>query len=155
MSPTGRYCRKSRKSNEAKNLANVDFWTTPPLRCSVAPIRRSVVAFLRSEVVPHVAAPETHQQLWKISFVSPKRLFRQYRSKPEKLKASKCFPLFTQQRTSPRYFGMSEMCQQQKCRSVCWQPVSSRQARNFEFELVLSAFVATALQCNLIRLPPR
>jgi hypothetical protein len=45
--------------------------------------------------------------------------------------------------------------QQQKCRSVCWQPVSSRQARNFEFELVLSAFVATALQCNLIRLPPR
>jgi hypothetical protein len=30
-------------------------------------------------VVPHVAAPETHQQLWKISFVSPKRLFRQYR----------------------------------------------------------------------------
>ena len=46
-------------------------------------------------------------------------------------------------------------CQQQKCRSVCWQPVSSRQARNFEFELVLSAFVATALQCNLIRLPPR
>jgi hypothetical protein len=26
---------------------------------------------------------------------------------------------------------------------------------DFEFELVLSAFVATALQCNLIRLPPR
>src|SRR6266478_7956456 len=28
-------------------------------------------------------------------------------SKPEKLNKSKCFPLFTQQRTSPRYFGMS------------------------------------------------
>src|SRR5260370_12891725 len=32
--------------------------------------------------------------------------------KPEKLKASKCFPLFTQQRTSPRDFGMSVSCQQ-------------------------------------------
>src|SRR6266404_487869 len=31
-------------------------------------------------------------------------------SKPEKLKASICFPLFTQQRTSPRYFGMSVSC---------------------------------------------
>src|ERR1700730_4988051 len=51
--------------------------------------------------------------------------------------------------------AMSVSCQQQKCRSVCWQPVSSRQARNFEFELDLSAFVATALQRNLIRLPPR
>src|SRR5260370_6358726 len=33
--------------------------------------------------------------------------------KPEKLNASKCFPLFTQQRTSPRYFGMSVSCQKQ------------------------------------------
>ena len=55
----------------------------------------------------------------------------------------------------PSHTSGAAMCQQQKCRSVCWQPVSSRQARNFEFELVLSAFVATALQCNLIRLPPR
>src|SRR5437870_3936930 len=53
MSALGRCCRKSRKSNEAKNLADVDFWTTPPLRCPVAPIRRSGVAFLRSEVVLH------------------------------------------------------------------------------------------------------
>jgi hypothetical protein len=30
--------------------------------------------------------------------------------KPEKLNESKCFPLFTQQRTSPRYFGMSVSC---------------------------------------------
>ena len=28
----------------------------------------------------------------------------------EKLNESKCFPLFTQQRTSPRYFGMSVSC---------------------------------------------
>jgi hypothetical protein len=33
-----------------------------------------------------------------------------YGSKPEKLNESKCFPLFTQQRTSPRYFGMSVSC---------------------------------------------
>jgi hypothetical protein len=33
-----------------------------------------------------------------------------FRSKPEKLDASKCFPLFTQQRTSPRYFGMFVSC---------------------------------------------
>jgi hypothetical protein len=31
-------------------------------------------------------------------------------SKPEKLNESKCFPLFTQQRTSPRCFGMSVSC---------------------------------------------
>ena len=51
-SAMGRCCRQSRKSNDAKNLANGDFWTTPPLRCSVAPIRRSVVVFLRCDVVP-------------------------------------------------------------------------------------------------------
>ena len=28
------------------------FWTTPPLRCSLVSIRRSVVVFLRSDVVP-------------------------------------------------------------------------------------------------------
>jgi hypothetical protein len=59
----GRCCRKSRKSNHAKNLANGDFWTTPPLRCFVVPIRKSVVVFLRRDVVPHVAAHITHQQL--------------------------------------------------------------------------------------------
>jgi hypothetical protein len=30
---------------------DLDFWTTPPLGCSTAPIRRPVVAFLRSNVV--------------------------------------------------------------------------------------------------------
>src|SRR5262245_52082633 len=74
-SATGRCCRKSRKSNDAKNLANGDFWTTPPLRCSVVPIRRSVVVFLRRDVVLHVAAHETHQQLQKISIVTPKKTF--------------------------------------------------------------------------------
>src|SRR5258708_30143826 len=39
-------------------------------------------------------------------------VFTQPGSKPEKLNASTCFPLFTQQRTSPRYFGMSVSCHQ-------------------------------------------
>ena len=34
-------------------------------------------------------------------------------SKPEKLNESICFPLFTQQRTSPRYFAMSALCQKE------------------------------------------
>src|SRR6266403_6360953 len=33
-------------------------------------------------------------------------------SKSENRHASKCFPLFTQQRTSPRYFGMPVSCPQ-------------------------------------------
>jgi hypothetical protein len=43
-------------------------------------------------------------------------------SKPEKLNASKCFPLFTQQRTSPRYFGMSEKCQERNSVDVRKKP---------------------------------
>ena len=35
-------------------------------------------------------------------------VFTQPGSKPEKLNASICFPLFTQQRTSARYFGMCQ-----------------------------------------------
>ena len=78
-----RCCRKSRKSNHAKNLANGDFWTTPPLRCFVVPIRKSVVVFLKRDVVPHVAAHRTHQQLQKVFVYPPKRLFRQHRSNSE------------------------------------------------------------------------
>jgi hypothetical protein len=37
-----------------------------------------------------------------------------YGSNPEKLNESKCFPLFTQQRTSPRYFGMFVSCHERK-----------------------------------------
>jgi hypothetical protein len=47
-----RCCRKSRKSKDAENLANGEFWITPPLQCSVVLIRRSVVVFLRHDVVP-------------------------------------------------------------------------------------------------------
>src|SRR6516225_2194142 len=60
---SGRCCRKSRKSDDTENLANGGFWTTPPLRCPVVPVRKSVVVFLRRDEVPHVAAHKTHQQL--------------------------------------------------------------------------------------------
>jgi hypothetical protein len=45
MSPIGSYCRKSRKSNNAKNLANGDSLLTPPLQYFVAPIRSSVIVW--------------------------------------------------------------------------------------------------------------
>src|SRR5580692_9266716 len=66
---------KSRKSKNSKNLANVDFWTSSPLGCCVAPIRKSMVVFLRNDVVSHIVAHETHQRLWKISFATPKDFF--------------------------------------------------------------------------------
>ena len=62
MSALGGYCCKSRKSNDAENLAKVDFLTALPLQSSVAPIRRSVVGFVWSDVVPHVTTCETHQR---------------------------------------------------------------------------------------------
>src|SRR5277367_5825011 len=36
-----RYCCKSRKSISLKNIAEVDFWTSPPLHCLSTPVRRS------------------------------------------------------------------------------------------------------------------
>jgi len=62
-SEMGRCCRKSRKSKNAENLAIGEFWITPPLRCPVVLIRRSVIVLLIHDVVPHVAAHETHQRL--------------------------------------------------------------------------------------------
>src|SRR5512132_3171817 len=56
-------CCKSRKSNDPKNLANADFWTSLLLRRYSASLRRSVVDFGRIDMVPHVAARKTHQQL--------------------------------------------------------------------------------------------
>ena len=69
---------KKSKIEKLQNLANVDFWTSPPLGCCIAPRRKSVVVFLRNDVVSHIVAHETHQRLWKISFATPKRLFQQY-----------------------------------------------------------------------------
>jgi hypothetical protein len=40
-----RYCCKSRKSNNPKNLAKVDLWTSLSLRRFSTPVRRSVIDF--------------------------------------------------------------------------------------------------------------
>jgi hypothetical protein len=53
------FCCKSRNPNDSKNLAKVDFEMTLRLQCAVAPIRGSVVIFLRNDVVPHVATRNT------------------------------------------------------------------------------------------------
>ena len=44
-SGTGRYCCKSRKLNDPKNLAKVDLWTFLLLLCFSSPLRRSVIDF--------------------------------------------------------------------------------------------------------------
>src|SRR6185312_8324545 len=74
----GRYCCKSRKSNNPKNLAKVDFWTSLlPCRFS-APLRRSLIDFGSTDMVSHVVARKAHQRLLEFSFVTPKRLLQQY-----------------------------------------------------------------------------
>src|SRR5882724_11063893 len=78
MSQRCRFCCKSRKSNNPENLAKVDLWASLRLRRSAAPLRRSVVVFVRNDVVPHIAACETHQRSYKIFVVIPKGLFQHY-----------------------------------------------------------------------------
>src|SRR5436190_1095830 len=55
-------CCKSRKSYGAKNLVKVDSSTFLLLQGSMAPLRRPVVVFERSDVVPHIDARETHRR---------------------------------------------------------------------------------------------
>jgi hypothetical protein len=57
--------------------------STPPPQYLVARIRSSVVVFVRNDVVPHIAARETHRRSWKILAVTPKRLLQQYRRKAD------------------------------------------------------------------------
>jgi hypothetical protein len=45
MAVSGGYCCKSRKSNNPKNLAKVDFWTSLLLRRASAPLGRTVIDF--------------------------------------------------------------------------------------------------------------
>src|SRR5258706_11758265 len=63
MSACGRFCCKSRKSNNPKNLAKVDLWASLRLRRSLAPLRRSVIDFGRNDMVPYVAVRKTHRRL--------------------------------------------------------------------------------------------
>jgi hypothetical protein len=118
-----------------------------PLRCSTRPKTHQRPLSRRC----HALAPRVHREhrdqiaiVWRPPTQPPARSFTGGFRTTAPVQAE-----------SSRWAVIRNPSQQQKCRSVCWQPVSSRQARNFEFELVLSAFVATALQCNLIRLPPR
>ena len=60
MSPVGRYCCKSRKSKGSENLAKLECWRSQPLQGSAELIRASAVAFSLIDVVPHIAARETH-----------------------------------------------------------------------------------------------
>src|ERR1700686_1264205 len=80
-SAIGRYCCKSRKSNNPKNLAKVDLWTSLPLRRFSTPLRRSMIDFRLNDMVPHVAARKTHRRSLEFSFNTPKRLLQQYRHK--------------------------------------------------------------------------
>ena len=57
-----RYCCKSRKSNNPKNLAKADLWTSLQLHSFSKPPGRSVVDFGRSDTVPHVTTRKTHQR---------------------------------------------------------------------------------------------
>jgi hypothetical protein len=83
MSVSCRYCCKSRKSDNPKNLAKVDLWVSLRLHRSLAPLRRPVVDFGSNDMVPHIAARKTHQRLLKFSFDTPKRLLQQNRPRAD------------------------------------------------------------------------
>jgi hypothetical protein len=72
------YCCKSRKSNNPKNLAKVDLRTSLLLRRFSTPLRRSVINFGSTDMVPHIAERKTHQRLQEFSFDTSKRLLQQY-----------------------------------------------------------------------------
>src|SRR4051794_11315564 len=77
-SGNGRFCCKSRKLNDPRNLAKVDFCTSLLLHRLSTPGRRPVIGFGWIGTVPHIAARQTHQRLWEFSFTTPKRLLQQY-----------------------------------------------------------------------------
>jgi hypothetical protein len=53
---------KGRKLSGSKILANVSFYLSLPLEASVGHVRKSLVAFARIDVVPHVAECRTPQR---------------------------------------------------------------------------------------------
>jgi hypothetical protein len=53
---------KNSKIAGFENLANEAFWRFQPLRCSVESIRASAAGFAVFDMVPHIAASETHQR---------------------------------------------------------------------------------------------
>jgi hypothetical protein len=75
MTASGRYCCKSRKSRGSENLANIEYWSSQPLQGFAEPIRASAVAFALIDVVPHIAARETHERSLEFSVISQKKDF--------------------------------------------------------------------------------
>jgi hypothetical protein len=64
---TGRFCCKSQKSNNHKNLAKLDLKTSPLLHRLSASLWRSVIDFGSINIVPHIAARKTHQRQAKLN----------------------------------------------------------------------------------------
>jgi hypothetical protein len=62
-SAKGRYCCKSRKSNNPKNLAKVALGASLLLHRFSTLLRRSVIDFGRNDMVPHVLSRKTHRRL--------------------------------------------------------------------------------------------
>jgi hypothetical protein len=71
-SPSGRYCCKSRKSNNPKNLAKADLWTSLLLRRISTPRRRLVIVL--------------DETVWSLTSPRVKRIggSRNFRSSPQK-----------------------------------------------------------------------
>jgi hypothetical protein len=59
-----------------EDLANVECWRSQSPQGSAEPTRASAVAFALIDVVPHIAARETHERSWKFSIISQKGLFQ-------------------------------------------------------------------------------
>jgi hypothetical protein len=67
---------KNSKNGCSENLANVACWRFQPLQGSVESIRAPAVVFAAIDVVPQVAARETHQRSSEISVIREKGLFQ-------------------------------------------------------------------------------
>ena len=65
----GRYCCKSRKSNDPKNLAQVDLWTSLLLRRFSTPLRRSVI--ILDETIWSLTSPRVERISGSKNFRSP------------------------------------------------------------------------------------
>lgn len=63
-----RYCCKSRKSNNHKNLAKVNLKTSPLPHWLSVRLRTSVIDFGSIDMVPHIAARKMHQRLYDFLF---------------------------------------------------------------------------------------
>src|ERR1700731_3127436 len=75
---------KNSKIAGSENLANIAHWRFYPLQGSVESIRAPAIVFAVFDVVPHLAARETHQRSSEFSVTSEKGLFQHNRRKADK-----------------------------------------------------------------------